>query len=61
MINKAQTPNLSRQRFLADVENLVVESEHATFDIDVVAEEDLALPVMPPPAMTLEEIDRALN
>ena len=60
-LERPENRDAARQRFLADVENMVVESEHAAFDIDVVAEEDLALPVLPPPAMTLEEIDRALN
>jgi len=60
-LERSENRNAARQRFLADVENMVAESEHPAFDIDVVAEEDMARPVLPPPAMTREEIDRALN
>jgi hypothetical protein len=60
-LERSENRNAARQRFLADVENMVAESEDAAFDIDVVAEEDMARPVLPPPAMTREEIDRALN
>jgi len=60
-LERSENRDAARQQFLADVENMVAESERAAFDIDVVAEEDLTLPALPPPAMTLEEIDRALN
>jgi hypothetical protein len=60
-LERSENRDAARQRFLADVENMVAETEHAAFDIDAVAEEDLALPLLPPPAMTLEEIDHALN
>src|SRR5271157_1820104 len=51
----------SRHRFLADVENMVHESEEASFDIDAVAAEPMVPPEFPPPALTLDELDDAMK
>jgi ERCC4-related helicase len=51
----------SRHRFLADVDNMVRESEEAPFDIDAVAVEPMVPPEFPPPALTLDELDDAMK
>ena len=51
----------SRHRFLADVDNMVRESEEAPFDIDAVAVEPMLPPEFPPPALTLDEVDDAMK
>jgi superfamily II DNA or RNA helicase len=51
----------SRHRFLADVDNMVRESEAAPFDIDAVAVEPMVAPEFPPPALTLDDIEEAMK
>ena len=51
----------ARQRFLADVEGLVQEAEEGGFDVDEIAGETLDVPELPPPALTLADLDAALN
>jgi hypothetical protein len=51
----------TRERVLADLEQMAQEAEQATFDIDVAAEEAFVAPDLPEPAMTLAELDAALN
>jgi len=51
----------TRERVLADVEQMAQEAERAAFDIDVAAEEPFVPPELPEPAMTLAELDAALN
>lgn len=51
----------SRHRFLADVDNMVRESEAAPFDIDAVAAEPMVAPDFPPPALTLDDIDEVMK
>lgn len=51
----------SRHRLLADVEALVAQDDLAGLDIDEVAKEALEMPTLPPPSLTLEDIDRVMN
>ena len=51
----------ARQRLIADADRLAEEAREAGFDIDEVAAEALEMPQLPPPALTLAELDRALN
>jgi len=51
----------ARRRLLADVEQSVEAAEEGGFDIDEVAQEALELPTLPEPALTLEQIDTAMN
>ena len=51
----------ARQRFLADVEGMVARADEGGFDVDEVADEALDVPDLPEPALTLSDIDIALN
>ena len=51
----------ARQRFLADVEGMVDKADEGGFDVDEVADEALDVPDLPEPALTLSDIDAALN
>ncbi|MGA8349023.1 MAG: helicase-related protein [Isosphaeraceae bacterium] len=50
-----------RRRLISDVEGMVAQAEEGGFDVDEVAGESLDLPELPPPALTLPDIDLALN
>ena len=51
----------ARQRLLADVDNLVAKDETGGLDIDEVAKEALEIPILLPPSLTLEDIDRVMS
>ena len=50
-----------RQRLLADVDKLASEIPAGGLDIDEVAKDALAMPVLPTPPLTLDDIDRVMN
>lgn len=51
----------ARQRFLADLEQQVRDADHQGFDIDATVEGTLDLPSLPEPALTLRDLDRAIQ
>jgi hypothetical protein len=51
----------AKRRLLADVEQSVAVAEEASFDIDEVARQPLHLPELPEPALTLGDLEAALN
>lgn len=51
----------ARQRFLADLENQVSESEQAGFDVDEVSEDELMTPALPEPGLTPESLSQAMK
>ncbi len=51
----------AQQRLLADVDLLAAQDDPAGLDIDEVASESLEPPQLPPPSLTLEDIDRVMN
>ena len=51
----------ARQRLLADVDILAAKDDTGGLDIDEVAKEALEMPTLPPPSLTLEDIDRVMN
>jgi len=50
-----------RQRLVADVDKLANETPAGGLDIDEVAKDALAMPALPPPTLTLDDIDRVMN
>lgn len=50
----------ARQRFLAEIEHGVNEPDASTFDLSAASTEDLEIPPLPEPALTLMGIDRAM-
>jgi len=51
----------ARQRFLADLEQQVRDADEGGFDIDATVEGSLDLPALPEPALTLRDLDRAIQ
>jgi hypothetical protein len=51
----------ARQRFLADLEQQVRDADESGFDIDATVEGSLDLPSLPGPALTLRDLDRAIQ
>jgi superfamily II DNA or RNA helicase len=51
----------ARQRFLADLEQQVRDADESGFDIDATVEGSLELPPLPEPALTLGDLDRAIQ
>ncbi len=51
----------ARQRFLADLEQQVRDADEHGFDIDATVEASLDLPALPEPALTLRDLDRAIQ
>jgi hypothetical protein len=51
----------ARQRFLADLEQQVRDADESGFDIEVTVEGSLDLPSLPEPALTLRDLDRAIQ
>ncbi len=51
----------ARQRFLADLEQQVRDADESGFDIDAATEGSLDLPQMPESALTLHDLDRAIQ
>jgi superfamily II DNA or RNA helicase len=51
----------ARQRFLADLEQQVREAEVSGFDIDATVESSLELPPLPDAALTLRDLDHAIQ
>jgi hypothetical protein len=50
-----------RQRFLAELEQQVRDADAGGFDIDATVEGSLDLPALPEPALTLRDLDRAIQ
>jgi len=51
----------ARQRFLADLEQQVRDADESGFDIDATVEGSLELPPLSEPALTLGDLDRAIQ
>jgi hypothetical protein len=51
----------ARQRFLAELEQQVRDADESGFDIDATVEGSLDLPSLPEPALTLRDLDRAIQ
>ena len=51
----------ARQRFLAELEQQVTDADDGGFDIDATVEGSLDLPTLPEPALTLRDLDRAIQ
>jgi len=51
----------ARKRFMADVEGMVDRADEGDFDFDEVADEALDVPDLPEPALSLADLDAALN
>jgi len=51
----------ARERLLADVDLAATQDDTGGLDIDEVAKEALEMPVLPPPSLTLEDIERVMN
>jgi hypothetical protein len=51
----------ARQRFLADLEKQVRDADEHGFDIDSTVESSVDLPSLPEPALTLRDLDRAIQ
>ena len=51
----------ARQRFLAELEQQVRDAGESGFDIDATVEGSLELPSLPEPALTLRDLDRAIQ
>lgn len=60
-LSDRESREVSRARFLAEIEQQVREVEVAGLDIDVAVDENLYLPSLPEPPLTLRDLDRALN
>lgn len=60
-LERSEHREATRQRVLADVESRVDEAEKTGFDVDDIAGETLDVPELPPPALTLADLDAALN
>jgi hypothetical protein len=52
---------MARQRFLAELEQQVRDADERGFDIDATVEGNLDLPSLPDPALTLRDLDRAVQ
>jgi hypothetical protein len=55
------TKDAERQRLVADVDKLASEPPAGGLDIDEVAKDALTMPTLPPPSLTLDDIDRVMN
>jgi SNF2 family DNA or RNA helicase len=53
--------DLARQRFLADLEQQVTDADERGFDIDATVEDNLDLPQLPAPSITLRDLDCAIQ
>jgi superfamily II DNA or RNA helicase len=51
----------ARQRFLAELEQQVRDADERGFDIDATVEDSLDLPSLPEPALTLRDLDSAIQ
>jgi SNF2 family DNA or RNA helicase len=51
----------ARQRFIAELEQQVRDADERGFDIDATVEGSLDLPPLPAPALTLRDLDRAIQ
>jgi hypothetical protein len=60
-LERPEHRDAARHRLLSDVEGMVREAEEGGFDVDEIAGESLVLPELPPPALTLQDLDTALN
>jgi ERCC4-related helicase len=60
-LERPEHKEAARQRLISDVEGMVAEAEEGGFDVDEVAGESLDLPELPSSALTLPDIDLALN
>ena len=60
-LTKPEHREAAKQQFLSQFERMTQDADDAPFDIDEVAIEALEMPKLLPPALTLEQIDAALN
>lgn len=55
------TREAARERILADADLMIEQDDSGGLDIDEVAKEALEMPTLPPPSLTLEDIDRVMS
>ncbi len=60
-LEKKENREAARHRLIADLEQSAREADQTTLDIDEVAADALEMPDLPPPALTLSDLDLALN
>ena len=60
-LEKKENREAARHRLTADLEQSAREADQTTLNIDEVAADALEMPGLPPPALTLSELDLALN
>ena len=60
-LEKKENREAARHRLTANLEQSAREADMTTLDIDEVAADALEMPPLPPPALTLPELDLALN
>ncbi len=60
-LEKKENREAARHRLTADLEQSACEADQTTLDIDEVAADALEMPGLPPPALTLSDLDLALN
>jgi hypothetical protein len=60
-LERPENREAARQRFLAEVGGLVDRAGGDDFDVDGVADEEIDVPALPEPALTLPDLDAALN
>jgi SNF2 family DNA or RNA helicase len=60
-LEKKENREAARHRLMAEVETTARATDQTTLDIDEVAADSLELPFVPAPALTLTDLDQALN
>jgi len=60
-LEKKENREAARHRLMSDLEQRAREAEQATLDIDEVAADALEMPSLPAPALSLADLDQALN
>ena len=57
-LEKKENREAARHRLMADLEQTAREAGQTTLDIDEVAADALEMPTLPPPALSLADLDR---
>lgn len=60
-LGERSSRDAARERFLADVDLAAAGEDAAGLDIDEVARDALEMPTLPPPSLTLADIERVMN